>query len=810
MSTSITSAHLHTYSHYSVGEGLSSPMEMATESGEGSALAITDKDTLAGCVKHARACASKGVKPIWGVDLTVESLGSVVLLAANDVGFANMLELIGTGATKSSLAEHSDGLFCLTGHTSGPAWRAFGTRDKKAVKSILSPLVDAFGDRLIFESSNRGMTEHAEFERFVGKVAKHYGGRVAHTQLSRYARPDQKVSHAVMVADHFKKKVHEPELACARWPDAHLVRGWSDPVSIEVAQDCHFELDVKVPPILPQANAPVSMRGMSAEKILYKLGRAGLGARNIPLKDRPVYQERFRHEYRVICEMGFAGYFLIVADYVAFARSAGFLVGPGRGSGVGSLMAWVLGITQLDPIEYGLFFERFLNPERKSMPDFDVDFPRSGRRAVIEYVQATYGDESVMSCATYGEMRAKSAFAAAARVVGVVAPDAIAFGKRFIDDDKPAGSREFTSTGARDHLTPRIEKALDLAAGLAGAHHSVGQHAGGIFITPGKSRAIAPSTPDGVCQLDHYDAEALGLVKFDFLGLKELDVLMYVSEMIGEEIDFEKIDLSDPGIYEVIGNGDTLGVFQMAGWGFSSTLKRMKPEVMQDLTAAVALYRPGPKDAGMIDIWINRRHGISPVSYPHPDLEPILKETYGVIIYQEQVMKIVQVMGGFSLGKADIMRRGMGKKIQSVVDGLKAEFLEGARAKGYTEEVAGDVWDQMATFANYGFNKCVMGGTLVRMADGSERKIEDVNPGDSVSSRDESTGQDVAVDVVERHFNGKKKVFRYTLDNGTEITCTRDHKFRTTCGLMLPIHAIASMGLDIVAPVARSTPRTAA
>ncbi len=698
-------AHLHNYSRYSVGLGLSAPFDMAQAVGEGGALALTDRNNIAGAVAHKKACRRVGVKPIWGVDLDVAGLGAVVLLAQDDRGWSTMLDLLGTGATVEALLSNPEGLYCLTGHTEGPLWRAYATGDNAVAKKLISPLVDAFGDRLIFESSNRGIPEHEKFERFASRAARFFGARHAKVKIARYAREDQKVYHASLAADHFKARVHDPWQLVSRWPDGHIVSDWADPVSMEVAQDCHFDLDISVSPILPQPNAPVGMEHMTPEEMLWEIGQRGLARHNVPLAKMSKYDERFRHEYDIICSKGFAGYFLIVADYVSFARESGLLVGPGRGSGVGSLVAWSLGITQLDPIEHGLFFERFLNPERMSMPDFDVDFPRSGRRAVIEYVQGTYGKDSVMMCATYGEMKARSAFASAARVVGVMPQDAIQFAKRFIDDNKPPGSREFANTGAEEHIDERVDRALRLAGGLAGAYHSVGQHAGGVFITPGKGRLLAPATEDGVCQLDHYDAESLGLIKFDFLGLKELDVLMYVSEMTGVDIDFETLDVEDPAIYEVISNGDTLGVFQMGGWGFSSVLTRMKPSCFDDIVAAVALYRPGPKDAGMIDQWISRRHGRSEVVYPHDDLESILAETYGVIVYQEQVMQIVQKMGGFTLGRADVMRRGMGKKIASVIEELKGEFMSGASELGYAEDDAAGVWDQMATFANYGFNK---------------------------------------------------------------------------------------------------------
>jgi DNA polymerase-3 subunit alpha len=503
------------------------------------------------------------------------------------------------------------------------------------------------------------------------------------------------------------------------------------------------ELNLLVKPMLPSFKVP---DGHSAETYLDLLSRQGLERRFKELTtpvDRDVYQARLEMELAVIQKMGFSGYFLIVQDFINWAKAQGIPVGPGRGSGAGSIVAWSLRITDLDPLPYNLLFERFLNPERVSMPDFDVDFCQDRRDEVIHYVQGKYGESNVGQIITFGQLKAKSVLRDVCRVYGLpfsegdrlakLVPDILGITlKQAINGDAEKGwvpearLKEMmdapTTLTEVDGRTITTRDVLEVGMALEGLNRQAGMHAAGVVIADRPLWEYVPVyQPPGekylVTQFAKDEVEAAGLVKFDFLGLKTLTVIDNAIQLVNRHLPSEaqvvreKIPLDDPATYELISAGDTAGVFQMESSGFTEMVMKMKPSCFEDVIAAGALYRPGPLDQKledgrtMVDVYIDRKHGKEVVRYPHPLLEPVLKDTWGVIVYQEQVMQIAQVLGGYSLGGADLLRRAMGKKKAEEMHKQRSLFLDGARAKGVDEKVAAGVFDLMEKFAQYGFNK---------------------------------------------------------------------------------------------------------
>ena len=482
--------------------------------------------------------------------------------------------------------------------------------------------------------------------------------------------------------------------------------------------------------LLPSFRVP---DGHSPDSYMTELATKGLERRfrELPYQvDRDVYLGRLHLELSVISKMGFSSYFLIVQDFINWAKQQGIPVGPGRGSGAGSLVAYALRITDLDPIPFNLLFERFLNPERVSMPDFDIDFCQARREEVIQYVSRKYGENNVGQIITFGSLKAKSVIRDVCCVYGLpysegdriakLVPDVLNISlkdaiemeprlKEMIEKPSvlgvPDGGRQVTS-----------KEVLEIGIALEGLHRQAGVHAAGVVIA---DRPLweyvpvyqAPGEKVLVTQFAKDEVEAAGLVKFDFLGLKTLTVIQHALRLINrarpenQRPQPHQIPLDDPTSYELISSGDTAGIFQMESSGFTEMVRKLRPSRFEDVIAAGALYRPGPLDSGMVDVFINRKHGREKVTYPHPSLEPVLEDTYGVIVYQEQVMQISQVLGGYSLGRADLLRRAMGKKKAQVMQQERAGFLEGCARNGVDPKVAGEIFDLMEKFAEYGFNK---------------------------------------------------------------------------------------------------------
>src|SRR6202022_2527698 len=482
--------------------------------------------------------------------------------------------------------------------------------------------------------------------------------------------------------------------------------------------------------LLPSFRVP---DGHSPDSYMAELSNQGLARRyqQLPYQvDRDVYDGRLQLELSVISKMGFSSYFLIVQDFINWAKQQGIPVGPGRGSGAGSLVAYALGITDLDPIPFNLLFERFLNPERISMPDFDIDFCQARREEVIQYVSRKYGENNVGQIITFGSLKAKSVLRDVCRVYGLpyaegdriakLVPDVLNLALKDAIEMEPRLKQMLdqpTVLGTLEGGKPVTSKdGLEIGMALEGLHRQAGMHAAGVVIADRPLWEYVPVyQPPGekvlITQFAKDEVEAAGLVKFDFLGLKTLTVIQHALKPVNrglpesERIEPHQIPLDDPATYELISSGDTAGVFQMESSGFTEMVAKRRPSCFEDVIAAGALYRPGPLDSGMVEVFINRKHGKEKVAYPHPLLEPVLRDTYGVIVYQEQVMQISQILGGYSLGRADLLRRAMGKKKADVMQKERAGFLDGCQKDNIAPKVAGEIFDLMEKFAEYGFNK---------------------------------------------------------------------------------------------------------
>ncbi|HEU5056539.1 MAG TPA: DNA polymerase III subunit alpha, partial [Kofleriaceae bacterium] len=490
--------------------------------------------------------------------------------------------------------------------------------------------------------------------------------------------------------------------------------------TVEIARRCDVKLELDNPRLpnfkVPEGHTLDSYLEAQVEKGLERRFREK-AAQGVVF-DADEYRARCRTELDVIERMQFSGYFLIVSDFIQWAKDHGIPVGPGRGSGAGSLVAFALRITDIDPIPFKLLFERFLNPERISMPDFDVDFCMNRREEVIKYVQGKYGVENVGQIATFHQLKARGVIRDIARVMEIPYADADRLAKLVPEPVQGKSPPVREAIEAEPELKKlyqsdmQIRELLDIAAALEGLNRHAGMHAAGVVISdePLWDRVPCFRGQNGeiVTQFAMKEAEKAGLVKFDFLGLKTLTVIHTAVGLIragGVEFDIDRIPMDDPAVYEMISRGDTTGVFQLESSGFREILKKLKPDKLEDIVAAVALYRPGPLEGGMVDDFIDRKHGRKQVTYIHPELEAILRDTYGVIVYQEQVMQIAQVLAGYSLGRADLLRRAMGKKDKSVMDQEKEGFVTGAVARGVPRKVADEVFDLMAFFAGYGFNR---------------------------------------------------------------------------------------------------------
>ena len=720
------------------------------------ALAITDLSNLFGAIKFYKAARGKGVQPILGAEIFLEGLGvdplalsRVMVLVQSPKGYLNLSELLARAWTQNLvknnavvklawLQELSEGLILLSGAQAGPVGQALMQGDTSRAAEIALQLASIFTHRFYLELQRAGRPEDNAHVVAAVKLASRLSSPVVATHPVQFLTQDDYESHEARVCisegeilgnqrrvrkftrDQYFKSSAEMQELFSDVPSA-LAN------SVEIAKRCNLSL-VLGKPQLPNYPTPLADgKPMPIEDYFRLLSVQGLEERLVHLypdaakreAERPRYAERLEFEINTILNMGFPGYFLIVGDFINWAKKNGCPVGPGRGSGAGSLVAYSLKITDLDPLQYNLLFERFLNPERVSMPDFDIDFCQANRDRVIDYVKDKYGRDAVSQIVTFGTMAARAAI----RDVGRVLDMSYMFcdGISKLIPNKPG--QHITIDGAikaEPILAERLEKEdevktlLALAQKLEGMTRNVGMHAGGVLIAPGKLTDFCPlyqqpGSSSAVSQYDKDDVEAIGLVKFDFLGLATLTILELARDMIvkrhkgQENFAFENIPLNDVATYKLFADGRTESVFQFESRGMQGMLKDARPSRLEDLIALNALYRPGPMD--LIPSFVARKHGREVVEYPHPLVEKVLSETYGIMVYQEQVMQTAQVLGGYSLGAADLLRRAMGKKKAEEMAEHREIFRKGAGVNGLSEEKADEVFDLMEKFAGYGFNK---------------------------------------------------------------------------------------------------------
>ncbi|GAB4036377.1 MAG: DNA polymerase III subunit alpha [Rubrivivax sp.] len=756
--------HLRTHTEFSVVDGtlrIDDAAQAAAQDGQ-PALAITDLNNLFGAVKHYKACRGRGVQPLIGADLWMEPEGGdkspsrLLLLVQDWDGYLHLSELLARAWTRNAqrttawvkwewLGELNGGLIALSGADGGAVGQALLAGDAVRSRATAERLAGLFPGRFYLELQRAGLPTNETHLRAAVPLAAALGLPVVATHPVQFLQPDDFDAHEARVCIAEGELLANPKrvrrFTREQWflPQAEMARRFADIPSalantVAIARRCHLTL-VLGKPRLPDFPTP---DGSPLEDHFRRASHQGLERRLLHLypdpaereKRRPEYVQRLEFELDTIVKMGFPGYFLIVSDFIQWAKNNGCPVGPGRGSGAGSLVAYALLITDLDPLRYQLLFERFLNPERVSMPDFDIDFCQSNRDRVIEYVKAKYGRDAVSQIATFGTMAAKAALRDVGRVLGmgyghvdsiaklIPAPPGKTVTLARVPDEPDPGviyaRKEAPELEQREAADEEVAELLALATRVEGIVRNIGMHAGGVLIAPGKITDFCPlyqqpGSDSAVSQYDKDDVEAIGLVKFDFLGLATLTILELAKEFIVarrpalKDFAYENLPLDDPRVYKLFSDGLTEAVFQFESRGMQSMLREARPTRLEDLIALNAMFRPGPMEN--IPSFCARKNGKEEVVYPHPLLEQVLAETYGIFVYQEQVMQAAQVMGGYSLGGADLLRRAMGKKKPEEMAKERIKFRAGAMQKGISEQKADEVFDLMEKFAGYGFNK---------------------------------------------------------------------------------------------------------
>ncbi|NQD38693.1 DNA polymerase III subunit alpha [Permianibacter sp. IMCC34836] len=751
--------HLRVHTEFSMVDGLLRTDEVVKAcAGAGmAAVALTDQNNLCGLVKFYKAAQSAGVKPLIGADIWLKSermgneLFRAVLLAQSNDGYKNLTRLISRAYTEGQqrgvpvieqqwLFDANDGLIVLSGGREGDVGKLLLANQPALAAESLAAWKTHFPQRFYLEVQRTGRDGEESYLHKVVALADGSQTPVVATNDVRFLKADDFEAHEVRVCINQGRVLDDPrrprEYSAQQYlrTPAEMAELFSDlpeaiENTVEIAKRCNVTLQLGKY-FLPEFPVP---DGFTITDFFAHAAREGLQQRlNTVLtyvdtgEKRKQYADRLEIEIGVISKMGFEGYFLIVADFIKWGKSNGVPVGPGRGSGAGSLVAYSLGITDLDPLPYDLLFERFLNPERVSMPDFDVDFCMEGRDRVIDYVAQKYGRHAVSQIITFGTMAAKAVVRDVGRVMGQPYGMVDKIAKLIPLELEMTLDKAFAQ---EEELRKRYEneedvRAIwDMALKLEGLTRNAGKHAGGVVIAPSDLTDFAPLYCDEagqglVVQFDKDDIEQAGLVKFDFLGLKTLTVVDWAVQMINERrartgeapVQIEHIPLTDSKVFELLKAANTGAVFQLESTGMRKLIAKLKPSRFEDIVALVALYRPGPLESGMVDDFIKRKHGEEPVAYPHPDyqhewLKPVLEPTYGIILYQEQVMQIAQVLGGYSLGGADLLRRAMGKKKPEEMAKQREFFQDGAAKQGIDADLAAQIFDLMEKFAGYGFNK---------------------------------------------------------------------------------------------------------
>ena len=741
--------HLRVRSAYSLLEGAAKADALGRiAAGQGMpAVAIADRANLFGALEFSVTAKDAGVQPIIGCALPVTGIGgrpperwartpTIVLLAQSEAGYLNLstlssmayLEADGVEEPSvpwSAVAAHSEGLILLSGGADGPVDPLFAAGRKAEGEAALAAMAAAFGDRFYIELQRHGLASQAAAEPALVAYAYAHDLPLVATNDVYFPTADLYTAHEALlcIADGaFIGQDERRRVTPEHWfkPAADMRALFADlpeacDNTIDIARRCAFMVN-KRDPIMPRFPIP---EGRTEDEELASQAREGLRARlavhplAVPLE---AYEARLEQEIAVIQNMGFSGYFLIVSDFMKWAVSQGIPVGPGRGSGASSLVAWSLLITGLDPLRYGLVFERFLNPERVSMPDFDIDFCQERREEVIAYVQQRYGSDRVAQIITFGTLQARAVLRDVGRVLQMPLGQVDRLAKMV-----PANPANPVTLARALELEPRLRQAqeedesvarlLEIALKLEGLYRNASTHAAGVVISDRPLIELSPLYRDPRSELPATQfnmkwVESAGLVKFDFLGLKTLTVIDRAMKHLarrGADFPLESLPLDDAASYELMASGQTVGVFQLEGQGMRDTLRQLRPSSIEEVTALISLYRPGPMES--IPAYVDTKAGRKPLNVYHPLLEPVLTETYGVIVYQEQVMNIARIMAGYSLGEADLMRRAMGKKKKEEMDQQRARFLSGAAERGVDPDLADTLFELMAKFSGYGFNK---------------------------------------------------------------------------------------------------------
>ena len=739
--------HLHSHTEYSLFDGISRIGELVShvkEMGQ-TALAITDHGVMYGAIYLYKECIKQGIKPIIGCEIYVtrgsrfdksgngkEKLAHLILLAENNEGYQNLIKICSKAWTEGYyhrpradhelLEKYHEGLIVTSACVGGEVPQAILNGDMDEARKVIEFYINTFGkDNYFLEIQNHGLPEEAAVRPVLASLAKEYGLGLVATNDFHYTKKEDARSQEIKLCISTGKTLDDPyhfhfandEFYCKSGDEMRAILG-NFPGAIEntrvIADRCNVELTFGEHK-LPSFDVP---EGETAASYLRKLCEKALPERYAVVTDKE--RSRMDYELGVIDKMGFSDYFLIVMDFIHYAKSHGIPIGPGRGSAAGSIVSYLLHITEVDPLRFDLLFERFLNPARVSMPDIDTDLCYRRRGEVIEYLARKYGSDQVAQIITFGTLAARAVIRDVGRVTNMPLREVdriakmVPVGPGVTLKKTMEGSREFRDLYDSDTT---VHCLIDHCLDLEGISRNSGTHAAGVVICSKPVEEYVPIqlTQDGFIQTQYEkdQVEQLGLLKMDLLGLRNLTVIHDALEMIREnrgiDLDINKIPSEDEETCKMLCDGDTIGVFQSESSGFTSLLMQLHPERFEDLIPMVALYRPGPLGSGMAEDFIKRKHGKIPVEYPHPSLEPILKETYGVILYQEQVMQIASVMGGFSLGQADMLRRAMGHKEPEILQQNRETFVDGAVANGVDDRTANYVFDLMVHFAGYGFNK---------------------------------------------------------------------------------------------------------
>ena len=738
-------SHLRVSSEYSISQGLLTIDQIVESASKNSipSVALTDKSNMFGLVKFFNKCEAAGIKPISGASIRLvfendENSHELLCLAKTNEGHKNLMKVISNAHNNNAfsipvisfndLVELKDDIVAISGGKESHIFEYLKRDNVSDANKVIDKFTKYFKDDFVIEVQRTNRPDEAEYFNKILPLAVNKGIPLVATNDVLFANQDDYEVHETKVCINTSKTVNDPnreknfsEQQYFKSPQEMEVL-FKDCISLvsntnEIAKKCNVSFDTKeyfLPeyPVPKQHNFDTYLEELSSNRLNPFI-------KNFDKKKQEEYKSRLYYELDQIKTMGFSSYFLIVYDFIEWSKNNDVPVGPGRGSGAGSLVAYALGITTLDPIDHGLLFERFLNPERLSMPDFDIDFCMDKRDLVIDYVSKKYGEGAVSQIATFGTMAARAVVRDVARALGkpYALGDRISkmipFAPGMTLDRAKQEQPLFAQTIKRDD---EVREIVDLSYKLEGIARNVGKHAGGVVIAPGSISDFCPVYVDRtsssvMTQFDKDDVEKIGLVKFDFLGLRTLTVIdralksINVNKENSKKLNLDNIPLNDEKVFKFLSSGKTMAVFQLESSGMRDLIKRLKPTKFEEITALLALYRPGPLNSKMHDEFVNRKHGKSPVTYPHKLLEEVLEETYGVIVYQEQVMEAARVLAGFSLGQADILRRAMGKKKKEEMEEQREIFVKGCKKNDITANNAEQIFDLINQFAEYGFNK---------------------------------------------------------------------------------------------------------